>query len=98
MLTMPVALFTAPSMDEFGIGRPKHSMEIFVASTVKTFWDGLAFSFSRTVFGSLLVLMTNTASSFAPSATLIGVDERRIHDRHHARIQHRAVHPERPFR
>ena len=53
------------------MGLPMVSIAIFDASTVKTFWEGLALSFSRTSFGSLPVLMTKTASSFAPSATLI---------------------------
>src|SRR3990172_3233721 len=71
MLTMAVALFTAPSMQEFGMSLPMVSSAILDASTVKTFCLGLAFNFARTSLGSFLVLITKTASSFAPSATLI---------------------------
>src|SRR3990172_4805242 len=42
MGTMLVALFTAPSMHEFGMGLPTVSTAILDASTVKTFWVGLA--------------------------------------------------------
>jgi hypothetical protein len=80
-------------MGAFGMGRPMVSMAIFVASMVKTFCEGFAFNFSRTSFGSLLVLMMKTASSFA-FGDVDRVEKRRVHDGNNAGVQHRAMHPE----